>query len=297
MKSSCIALLVVGFLAACGGSTKPKKTTNAGPPKAVEEVPARADHVEPADRASLAQPPYDADKTPTGLMSKVLHPGSGSLHPTKNSTVKVHYTGWTRDGNVFDSSRNRGEPAEFPLDHVIPGWTEGVQLMVVGEERRFWIPADLAYGEHARRGSPSGQLTFDIELLSIVSMPVIPETPPDVASVPADAVKTKSGLAYKVVTPGTGKKPTLDDTIRIEWTGWSTDGHMFDSTFLHPSTQIVFPLAHGVRAWIEGIQLMQEGETARFWAPAKLAFGESPPQGIPKGMLVFEIHLIGIEKE
>ncbi len=74
--------------------------------------------------------------------------------------------GWTTDGAMFDSSVARGEPAVFPLNAVIAGWTEGVQLMVVGETRRLWIPEDLAYGGAA--GAPAGMLVFDVQLLQIV---------------------------------------------------------------------------------------------------------------------------------
>jgi peptidylprolyl isomerase len=79
----------------------------------------------------------------------------------------VHYTGWTTDGKMFDSSVARGEPATFPLNGVIKGWTEGVQLMVVGEKRRFWIPGNLAYDNSPRPGAPKGMLVFDVELLAI----------------------------------------------------------------------------------------------------------------------------------
>ena len=81
----------------------------------------------------------------------------------------MHYTGWTTDGKMFDSSVKRGQPARFPLDGVIKGWTEGLQLMVVGEKRRFWIPGNLAYGENTGGGRPSGMLVFDVELLGITS--------------------------------------------------------------------------------------------------------------------------------
>jgi peptidylprolyl isomerase len=98
----------------------------------------------------------------------VLRPGTGTEHPTASSRVRVHYTGWMTDGTMFDSSITRGEPAEFPLGGVIAGWTEGLQLMVVGEQRRFWIPGNLAYGETPRRpGMPHGTLVFDVELLGI----------------------------------------------------------------------------------------------------------------------------------
>ena len=83
------------------------------------------------------------------------------------SEVTVHYTGWTTDGRMFDSSVTRNEPATFPLGRVIKGWTEGVQLMVVGEKRRFWIPGSLAYDNSTRPGVPKGMLVFDVELLAI----------------------------------------------------------------------------------------------------------------------------------
>ena len=116
----------------------------------------------------VAAAPADASVTASGLASKVLTPGQSNVRPTARSTVKVHYTGWTTDGRMFDSSVARGEAIEFPLDGVIPGWTEGVQLMVVGEKRRFWIPGKLAYGDsNPDPRVPTGTLVFDIELLGV----------------------------------------------------------------------------------------------------------------------------------
>jgi FKBP-type peptidyl-prolyl cis-trans isomerase len=114
--------------------------------------------------ADVKAPPKDAKKTSTGLAYKVLTPGTGKKHPMATSEVTVQYTGWTTDGKMFDSSVTRGEPATFPLDRVIKGWTEGVQLMVEGEKTRFWIPEGIAYGG---RRAPYGMLVFDIELLKI----------------------------------------------------------------------------------------------------------------------------------
>jgi FKBP-type peptidyl-prolyl cis-trans isomerase len=114
--------------------------------------------------ADVKAPPNDAKKTSSGLAYKVLTPGKGEQHPAATSEVTVQYTGWTTDGQMFDSSITRGEPATFPLNRVIAGWTEGVQLMVEGEKARFWIPENLAYrGQRA----PYGMLVFDIELLKI----------------------------------------------------------------------------------------------------------------------------------
>jgi len=115
----------------------------------------------------VAAAPPDAVRTSTNLASKILQPGKGTRHPRANSQVTVHYTGWTTDGKMFDSSVARGQPATFGLDEVIPGWTEGVQMMVEGEKRRFWIPARLAYEGHP--DGPQGPLVFDIELIRIVS--------------------------------------------------------------------------------------------------------------------------------
>jgi peptidylprolyl isomerase len=113
----------------------------------------------------VAAPPADAVKTPSGLASRVLAPGTGTRHPRPNSRVRVHYTGWTTNGTMFDSSVARGEPITFGLDEVIRGWTEGVQMMVEGEKRRFWIPAKLAY--EGVPSQPQGTLVFDIELIRI----------------------------------------------------------------------------------------------------------------------------------
>ena len=118
----------------------------------------------PPAPADVAAPPADAEVTKSGLASKVLQPGTGTRKPSRFSTVTVHYTGWTTDGEMFDSSVVRGQPATFPLTQVIRGWTEGLQFMVEGEKRRFWIPEKLAYG--GRSGAPQGMLVFDVELIS-----------------------------------------------------------------------------------------------------------------------------------
>jgi peptidylprolyl isomerase len=116
----------------------------------------------------LAAPPPDALKTPSGIASKVLRVGLGESHPGPQSTVTVHYTGWTAaDGQEFDSSMREGKPITFRLNEVIPGWTEALQLMRVGEKRRVWIPGALAYDNSNRPDAPKGMLVFDIELIRI----------------------------------------------------------------------------------------------------------------------------------
>ena len=107
--------------------------------------------------------------TASGLQYQVISEGNGPK-PDKNQKVRVHYTGSLIDGKVFDSSVQRGEPAEFGLSQVIAGWTEGLQLMPVGSKYRFFIPSELAYGDRGAPGAspPCAALIFDVELLAIL---------------------------------------------------------------------------------------------------------------------------------
>jgi hypothetical protein len=132
-----LSLVALLALAACSGTP---------PSGALAQIPAPPD---------VAAAPADALRTSTNLASKVIVPGKGSRHPRPNY------------GRMFDSSVARGEPSTFSLNNVIPGWTEGVQMMVEGEKRRFWIPGRLAY--EGAPGKPQGTLVFDIELIRIDS--------------------------------------------------------------------------------------------------------------------------------
>lgn len=107
-------------------------------------------------------------RTASGLQYKVLQAGTGESHPSATDRVKVHYHGTLIDGTVFDSSVDRGEAISFGLNQVIPGWTEGLQLMVEGEKTRFFIPSELAYGNRAAgKIKPGSTLIFEVELLGI----------------------------------------------------------------------------------------------------------------------------------
>ena len=297
--SACL-LFLIGPSAACDRTSEtkapPKETPPSAattpvtpPPPSTPPPPNPGDLPAPAD---VKAPPADAEKTASGLASKVLSKGTGKEHPTAADSVQVHYTGWTTDGRMFDSSVKRGQPARFPLGNVIKGWTEGLQLMVVGEKRRFWIPAGLAYGENTGGGRPSGMLVFDVELLGITGAPKVPE---DIAAAPKSAKKTKSGIAYHVLKKGTGKEhPKADSNVEVHYSGWTTDGKMFDSSVSRgmPAT---FPLNGVIPGWTEGVQLMVVGEKTRFWIPGNLAYDNSPRPGAPKGTLVFDIELLSIK--
>ncbi len=235
--------------------------------------------------ADVTVPPADATKTPSGLVTMVEKPGTGKDHPAKDEVVTVDYTGWTSDGKMFDSSVARGKPATLPVSRLIPGLSEGIQMMVTGETRRVWIPQSLTY--KGQQGKPAGTLVFDVTLLDLPT-----RAPADVKAPPADAKRTSSGLAYKVLTPGTGTRhPAKIDEVTVHYTGWTTDGKMFDSSVARgkPST---FPLDHVIPGWTEGVQLMVEGETMRFWIPERLAYQGKQP---PFGTLVFDVQLIHIQ--
>ncbi|MCB9778021.1 MAG: FKBP-type peptidyl-prolyl cis-trans isomerase [Alphaproteobacteria bacterium] len=296
------------MLVACdGGSTEPTETTTSDETTHDGHADAKGHDaqtgtdagaeaaVKPPETidapADVAAPPDDAQKTASGLAYKVLTPGTGTDHPTAEASVKVDYTGWTTDGKMFDSSVTRGQPATFPLSRVIPGWTEGLQLMVVGEKTRFWIPVELAYA--GKPGRPAGMLVFDVELHDIKEPPKPIPAPSDVAAPPGDAKKTASGLAYKVLSAGTGAAhPAATDTVEVHYTGWTTDGNMFDSSVARGSTA-KFPLNGVIAGWTEGLQLMVVGEKTRFWIPEDLAYKGRP--GRPAGMLVFDVELVDIK--
>jgi peptidylprolyl isomerase len=292
-----IRKMVLMAALACGCVDNPSDKKGGEPAKPAANEPAKTEAPKAQDPndpnkapADVAAPPADAEKTKSGLASKVLKKGTGDKKPGETDIVSVHYKGWTTDGKMFDKS---GDSAvSFPLDKVIKGWTEGVQLMVVGEQRRFWIPQELAY--QGQPGAPAGMLVFDVELLSFKEGPKPIAAPSDVAAPPKDAKKTKTGLAYKVLTKGKGKEhPKAEQQVEVDYTGWTTDGKMFDSSVVR-GEHATFPLNRVIPGWTEGVQLMVEGEKTRFWIPVELAYNNRP--GKPAGMLVFDIQLYKIVK-
>jgi peptidylprolyl isomerase len=238
--------------------------------------------------ADVAEAPADAEKTASGLASKVIEAGTGTSHPSRTDRVTVQYTGWTTDGKMFDSSLTSGRPVTFSLDKVIAGWTEGVQLMVAGETRRFWIPEALAY--KGKEGRPKGMLVFEVKLISFTEPPT--QTPANFRSPPSAAKRTSSGLNYQVLKPGKGKRhPTADSTVSVHYSGWTAEGKLFDSS-ITTGKAATFPLSNVIPGWTEGVQLMVEGEKTRFWIPESLAY---KGQGPVYGDLVFDIELVKID--
>lgn len=142
-----------------------------------QEEKANAEMAEKGKKAKAEGEQYLADNAmkegvltlPSGLQYKVLSEGNGKK-PKATDKVKCHYEGFLVDGTVFDSSIRRGEPAVFPLNQVIAGWTEGLQLMQEGAKYRFFIPYHLGYGEHGAGASipPYAALVFDVELIEVL---------------------------------------------------------------------------------------------------------------------------------
>ena len=153
LTTAALALALTSTLTACAQGGKPGETAAKAP-------------ASPA--AATAKETGKVTTTASGLQYEVLTEGSGPK-PSATDNVTVHYKGTLTDGTVFDSSYDRGQPATFPLNRVIPGWTEGVQLMTVGSKYKFTIPSNLGYGAAGAGGviPPNATLVFEVELLKI----------------------------------------------------------------------------------------------------------------------------------
>ncbi len=299
MAKSSLVFFAVALATGCTAkdNTETVETAAKAPPKGAEAAPAKGSAGAPPKAnagdipapADVAAPPEDAKTTDSGLAYKVLEPGKGERRPRAVDEVEVHYTGWTTDGKMFDSSVKRGQTARFPLNGVIRGWTEGLQLMVEGEKTRFWIPEELAYKGAPSR--PQGMLVFDVKLERIHPAPEDIPAPSDVAGPPDDAEKTASGLAYKIIKEGSGPNPKASSRVKVHYTGWTTDGKMFDSS-VQRGQPAVFPLGGVIPGWTEGVQLIKKGGAARLWIPEELAYKGA--RGAPQGTLVFDVELIDI---
>ncbi|MDE5674724.1 MAG: FKBP-type peptidyl-prolyl cis-trans isomerase [Muribaculaceae bacterium] len=173
-----VAIVSAGSFASCNGN----KTSKEDSANVIEEMVATVEEATaPSDTAKYgaaffnnpekkADTPSDSTYmvTPTGLKYVVVKEGSGKS-PSATQEVTVHYTGMLTDGTVFDSSVARGEPATFPLNRVIAGWTEGLQLMKEGGETIFYIPSNLGYGAQGAPGAipPNADLIFDVQLIGV----------------------------------------------------------------------------------------------------------------------------------
>jgi FKBP-type peptidyl-prolyl cis-trans isomerase len=244
---------------------------------------ALADTPAAAPPADLTAPPADAQRSENRLVTKRLAEGTGTAKPDADDLVKVRYTVWKADGSLVQHVPSP-RWAIIAVRKMVPGWGLAVQQMVVGERQRSWVPPGL------NGGKLDLGLVFDTELIEIIDYP---HAPPDVAAPPADATVTPSGLAFKILQPGTGTEhPKARSTVRVHYSGWTTDGQLFDSSTLR-GVPAEFSLGGVIKGWTEGLQLMVAGEKRRFWIPAKLAYGSDKSK--PQGPLVFDIELLDVE--
>jgi FKBP-type peptidyl-prolyl cis-trans isomerase len=207
--------------------------------------------------------------------------------------VRVHYTGWFTDGKVFDSSRRRGQPAEFTVGEVIPGWNEALGLMTPGARWKLTIPYDLAYGEGGRPGiPPKSVLIFDVELIQVFG------TPQFKPGVPAHQKKTPSGLVYEPLKEGAGESPVDGDSVEIHFAFWNPSRKLLQCTERTGQPATLNPAAVPVKFLAEAVKLLKPGSRYRFEVPPELGFG-SQAQGpdLPgNSTTVWEVELLRVKK-
>ena len=318
MRTICIAAAAAMLaLPACGNSETAKEEAPADPPRAEssEENRSQASRREAFEKLAAenlsASTAYLEDNakqegvitTDSGLQYQVLEEGpDGGATPVSTDLVVVHYVGTLKDGVEFDSSRARGAAATFPLNQVIPAWTEGVQLMSEGDRYRFFVPPQLAYGERGAGQAigPNEALIFDVELIKVQN----PEKNLAAATAFLEAngkkegIKTTdSGLQYEVITegPSEGASPTAANTVKVHYAGTLINGTEFDSSYKR-GEPIEFPLGGVIPGWTEGLQLMKPGDKFRLFIPPNLGYGVrgSGPIG-PNEALIFEVELIEVK--
>jgi len=277
---------MLGLSAACTAAPAASERAQ----RAKESASARSTKPEPAVDPALALP-ADAEKSASGLFSKVLEPGSGDARPAAQDKVRLQFSAWNAKGELSDSSDKRGGPVTFEVTGVIAGWSEALQQMRVGERRRLWIPDHLVYP--GRPGPPRPLAVFELKLLEIVpGTPPLP-APDDVAAAPADAIKTSSGLAYKLLERSGGhEKPNPWDHVSIRYAGWSSDGAPVESSRGEPATFAVESVLPG---WREALPLLAVGDRARLWLPEALA--HQGRVGEPRGPLVFDLELLSVTRK
>ncbi len=313
LKSSAALALVAFALVACnrGGEAKAAAAdvvavASDAAEGAADPAVSRADNAAKSEKFLADNARRDGVKaTLSGLQYEVLAEGpQGGASPAATDLVDVHYVGTLIDGVEFDSSRARGAAARFPLNQVIPGWTEGVQLMSEGDRYRFYVPAELAYGAQGTPGGPIGPneaLIFDVELIKVTNA----QRNADAAatflagnSAKPGVKKTASGLQYQVLAEGKagGKQPTDASKVSVHYEGRLVNGTVFDSSYQRGES-IEFPLNAVIPGWTEGVQLMSEGDKFRLFVPPQLGYGESGTPGGPIGpneALVFDVELLKV---
>jgi peptidylprolyl isomerase len=243
----------------------------------------------------LQGPPASALATKSGTKYIAVRPGTGNEKARAFDTVTFNYTAWDSTGRMFDSTEMRKRPASVPPFRQSAVMEEILTSMTAGERVRFWIEADKMSAKGMQLpGMPTGQLCYEVEVLQIAkATSAPPAAPADVAKPPGDARKTAKGVSYRVLKSGKGgPKPQPTETVKVNYTGWTTDGRMFDTSMIR-NEPAEFSLAGVIAGWTDAIPVMSVGDKMRFWIPEELAYKGAP--GRPQGMLVFDIELLEIK--
>jgi len=227
---------------------------------------------------------------------KVIARGTGKAHPQPNDCVRMRYTAWTRSGEPAGRSTDDEGGEQACMRGMTPGLAEAVAAMVVGEQRRVWIPEALAFpvdpkdDDQPRRKTA---LTYDLTLLSVLAAPATPRT---LKRAPSNARKLASGVAVELVKKGAGTAhPDPSQQLTMHLSCWTPDGVLHESTRFG-GKPLVYRIAELVPGLGEGLQQLVVGDVARFWIPAALAYGNKPRRrGQPPGNLVYEVELVGLE--
>lgn len=247
--------------------------------------------VQPLDPPSpLDAPPADAIELSPGIHYRVLSPAPGEKVYPKADYVEFSANAWSADGETRINGRQSGKilASMLLLSKAQPAMVEMIRHTPIGETRRWWVEA-----ERMKPGYPGMP-----ELMHVLEITVHGEkdparAPADVAGPPEDAIRTASGLAYKVLERGhrAPGSPAPDDLVQVHYTGWTTNGQVFDSS-LYRDRPATFPLSRLIEGWREGLMLMQRGDSFRFWIPGDLAYDKLEGADKPKGMLVFDVTLL-----
>ena len=230
--------------------------------------------------------------TDSGLQYEIIKMGTGDK-PMSTDKVEVHYHGTLEDGTVFDSSVDRGETVTFPLNRVIKGWTEGLQLMPVGSKFKFIIPPNLGYGSRPIGAIPANStLIFEVELFN-VEKPFVDKD----FNLPAEEKTLESGLRYLDHIVGKGEAAVAGKEVVVHYSGYLADGTKFDSSH-DRGTPFVFVLDQGrvIKGWDEGVAGMKKGGKRTLIIPPDLGYGERGAGGVipPNATLMFEVELLDI---
>lgn len=301
-----IGLLIAGLFAA--SYLVRSNVAPATPGAAYSSTQASEDVMHPAFKKYL---PWNANGKDVkdlgmGLQAIVLKEGpKDGKKPVATDRVSVHYEGRLATGEKFDSSFDRGEPAQFRLNQVIPGWTKGLQEMSVGDEYLFYIPSALAYGNQPRGDviKAGDDLVFLVHLLDIEVpktadaaawnkyFPWNPELP--------EVKKTESGLQYVVLASGdpSGKSPVNGQFVLVHYDGRLAEtGAPFDSSYERGDPE-AFPSNGLIAGWVEALSIMKPGDRWMLYIPPDLGYGaEGTPGGPipPNAPLQFEVELLSV---